>query len=174
MGIMNFTYYPFGNAYVKISECSLDPGFSCWENKCGYTASNPPSDCYTGEVVCQHGNGECYGNLVETCVKNMTNNDASKYMPFVYCFEANGDASEKLMEECAPLFGLNVPAINACVNGQAGKTLTAADAKATAMVPNRNYVPYIVVNGKVLQETSLLLYTVCHDWQGTKPPGCKL
>lgn len=169
---MDFAYYPFGNAYVKISECKLDPGFQCWENHCGYQASSPPSDCYTGDVVCQHGSGECYGNLVETCVKNMTNNDASKYMPFVYCFESAGDAGEKLLEKCAPIFGLNAAAIDTCAKGPQGKALNAIDAKVTAMVPNRNYVPYITVNGKVLQETDLLLYTVCKDWQGTKPPGC--
>eukprot|EP01064_Diplonema_japonicum_P010030 TRINITY_DN173_c1_g1_i2.p2 TRINITY_DN173_c1_g1~~TRINITY_DN173_c1_g1_i2.p2 ORF type:complete len:172 (+),score=53.59 TRINITY_DN173_c1_g1_i2:229-744(+) len=169
---MDFTYYPFGNAYVKVAECNGNQGFQCWNEKCGAGVTNPPSDCYTGDIVCQHGNGECYGNLVETCVKNATKEDASKYMPFVYCFEAAGDASPSLLNKCAPMFGLNPQVISSCAAGPSGKALMAKDAKATAMVQGRDYVPYITVNGKVLQETSLLLYTICHDYKGTKPPGC--
>eukprot|EP01059_Diplonema_ambulator_P019936 TRINITY_DN3361_c1_g1_i1.p2 TRINITY_DN3361_c1_g1~~TRINITY_DN3361_c1_g1_i1.p2 ORF type:complete len:173 (+),score=68.97 TRINITY_DN3361_c1_g1_i1:206-724(+) len=169
---MNFEMIPFGNAYFEIDECKGRQGFSCWEGQCGYAASSPPADCFTGTVVCQHGDTECFGNMAEVCVKNMTNNDPQKYMPFVYCFEAGGNAGPSTLSTCASIFGFNQPAINACMNGPTGKTLIGIAGKQTADVQGRNYVPYIVVNGKVLQDTDTLLQTVCNDWTGAKPAGC--
>ena len=171
---MNFDFIPFGNAYVKINECEGDQGFECWLKHCGPSASSPADDCYTGENVCQHGPEECYGNLAEVCVKDMLNDDPSKYMPFVYCLEANGKVSTSQMEKCATISGLNPSDVTACMNDKKGRTLTAVAAKKTALVPGRDYVPYLVVNGKVLKETDLLKETVCRDYNGTKPKGCKL
>eukprot|EP01064_Diplonema_japonicum_P022286 TRINITY_DN319_c1_g2_i1.p2 TRINITY_DN319_c1_g2~~TRINITY_DN319_c1_g2_i1.p2 ORF type:complete len:171 (+),score=71.92 TRINITY_DN319_c1_g2_i1:223-735(+) len=170
---MDFDFIPFGNAYYQIKECEGRQGFECWEKACGYAATSPPSDCFTGTIVCQHGDTECFGNLAEVCVKNVTNNNPQKYMPFVYCFEADGDAGKVMLAKCAGVFGFNLNTINTCMTGPVGKHLIGVAGKQTADVSGRNFVPYIAVNGKLLQNTNDLLKTVCDEWTGTKPPGCK-
>eukprot|EP01064_Diplonema_japonicum_P022285 TRINITY_DN319_c1_g1_i1.p1 TRINITY_DN319_c1_g1~~TRINITY_DN319_c1_g1_i1.p1 ORF type:complete len:187 (+),score=49.71 TRINITY_DN319_c1_g1_i1:151-711(+) len=173
MDIMDFDYIPFGNAYYEISECSNRPGFECWEQTCGYNATSPPSDCFTGTIVCQHGDTECFGNLAEVCVKNVTNNNPQKYMPFVYCFEALNGVSKSSLDLCGSSLGLSLNTINTCMNGPVGKHLLSAAAKQTADVVNRTFVPYLTVNGQVLLQTYKLLPTVCAAWTGLKPPCCK-
>eukprot|EP01064_Diplonema_japonicum_P016189 TRINITY_DN241_c0_g1_i2.p1 TRINITY_DN241_c0_g1~~TRINITY_DN241_c0_g1_i2.p1 ORF type:complete len:175 (+),score=57.23 TRINITY_DN241_c0_g1_i2:214-738(+) len=174
---MDFEYVPFGNAFVEIKECA-DPSndYTCWKRKCGPKATPPiPSDCFTGSINCQHGSGECYGNLVEVCVKNMTNNNPWKYMPFVDCFEAHepGAGSKAHMEKCAKQYNLSPTAIASCESGPTGKALMAVAARTTVMVKGMDYVPYFTLNGKVLKNSDNLLEAVCNDWEGTKPPGCK-
>eukprot|EP01059_Diplonema_ambulator_P033838 TRINITY_DN726_c0_g1_i1.p1 TRINITY_DN726_c0_g1~~TRINITY_DN726_c0_g1_i1.p1 ORF type:complete len:177 (+),score=37.04 TRINITY_DN726_c0_g1_i1:230-760(+) len=175
---MDFEYVPWGNAYFVTSECGGQKGQydvnvrECWDSKCG---QNPVSDCFTGDMVCQHGDNECFGNIAESCAKNQSTSGAKQYMPFVYCWEGQNGASKNTLNGCASMFGLSGPAITACTESPGAKNLTILAAQTTAEIPGGHPgVPYITVNGKYLSNTNELLRTVCKDWTGPKPKGCPI
>eukprot|EP01060_Flectonema_neradi_P022006 TRINITY_DN3015_c4_g1_i1.p1 TRINITY_DN3015_c4_g1~~TRINITY_DN3015_c4_g1_i1.p1 ORF type:complete len:229 (+),score=62.16 TRINITY_DN3015_c4_g1_i1:60-746(+) len=174
--IMDFEYIPWGNAYFTTSECGgrkgdYDPTVrECWDKNCG---ANPKSDCFTGTLVCQHGDGECYGNKVETCAKHFAGNQTMGYMPFTYCFEVvNGGDKDSVMK-CAAATGADGTKITDCATSDTSTKLNQVDAIKTAMIPGGHPgVPYIIVNGTPLSNVNDLLKTVCSEYKGTKPAGC--
>ena len=173
LDIMNFDYVPWGNAFFITTECGGKKGHydasirTCWDAKCGVAVA--PSDCYSGDIVCQHGDGECTGNIVQNCVKNQTANDAGKYMPFMYCMEYLGQPAES----CAKAAGFDYAKVQECASGTLADRLLVEAARKTALIPGGHPgVPYITVNGNAVTDTNLLLLTVCASYKGTKPPGC--
>ena len=58
----------------------------CFNRRCGRDASAPPSDCFTGQPLCQHGAAECSADRLLACGKRL---DREGYMPFTYCLEAS-------------------------------------------------------------------------------------
>ncbi len=88
LDIIDYHYYPFGNAYYNVSSCGT-AGYNktysmfCWLNRCG--VASPPSDCFTGTVLCQHGSGECTGNIIESCANSLFSTIVAAQ--FNYCFE---------------------------------------------------------------------------------------
>ena len=85
---IDFNLVPWGNAYYNISACG-GPTYDkahmyCWAKECG--VASPPSDCYEGAPLCQHGEDECVADTLEACAMDLY--PAPKaYMPFVTCFE---------------------------------------------------------------------------------------
>lgn len=64
---IDFTFYPWGNAYYNTSKCGTSGydkqvGMTCWVKECG--GDNPPQDCFKGDVLCQHGDGECNADSI--------------------------------------------------------------------------------------------------------------
>jgi hypothetical protein len=86
--IMDFDFVPWGNAYFAAvtgnKTYDRGPGMTSWLEQCGMGVKSPPADCFTGEILCQHGPNECMGNLIEGCVKDLNPTD---YWPFVACYE---------------------------------------------------------------------------------------
>ena len=74
MGILNFTFVPWGNAYYNIKKCGTSgfdkqKGMDCWVKACN--VKDPPADCFDkslSPVLCQHGDGECEADAIEACV----------------------------------------------------------------------------------------------------------
>ena len=51
---MNFTFYPWGNAYYNICNTpnfDKEKGMDCWIQKCENNAVN--EECFKGEILCQ-------------------------------------------------------------------------------------------------------------------------
>ncbi|XP_019960891.2 gamma-interferon-inducible lysosomal thiol reductase [Paralichthys olivaceus] len=147
--IMKVTLVPYGNAVEK-----------------------PDGKKYIFE--CQHGEQECLGNMIETCLMNKT--DA---FPIIFCMESSADVI-KSAKSCTEIYDpdLSWGDVMSCVTGDVGNELMHQNAMMTkALNPPHEYVPWITINGKHtedLQDEAMnsLFTLVCNMYKGTKPPAC--
>mmetsp|Transcript_20467 Transcript_20467/g.32640 ORF Transcript_20467/g.32640 Transcript_20467/m.32640 type:complete len:175 (-) Transcript_20467:79-603(-) len=142
----------------------------CWFNTCVKQGVSPASDCFTGDLVAQHGDMEKQFNTIEACaVKHYPK--WQEYWPFVQCAEQNyhgvGLAGVKF---CAAKAKLDFAALQSCASGSDGQEANAAQAKLT---PDHPGVPYILINGQPVDDTNHLLAAVCKAYTGEKPAGCQ-
>ncbi|TKS80035.1 Gamma-interferon-inducible lysosomal thiol reductase [Collichthys lucidus] len=150
MDIMDVKLVPYGNAQEK-----------------------PAGQKYTYE--CQHGEQECFGNMLETCLLNMTN----YAFPIIFCMESSSDVI-KSAKNCVEVYApeLTWETLMKCVNGDQGMQLMHQNALATqGLKPPHQYVPWVTINGEHtedLQDQAMTsLYTlVCSMYKGPKPPAC--
>lgn len=175
--ILDFTMVPWGNAYFNTTLCGTtiyekEPkGMYCWVKQCN--VANPPSDCFSGFTWCQHGDDECAANRLEACVINYFP-DPAKYYKFMSCYEDGSSSFQK----CASAAGIPKQAMNsiqACSQdgSRIGDSLQVANAKATAKLGSSKLgTPWVIVNGKYLDEPDNLLQTVCSEYTGPTPKGC--
>uniref|UniRef100_A0A8C8HM37 Gamma-interferon-inducible lysosomal thiol reductase n=1 Tax=Oncorhynchus tshawytscha TaxID=74940 RepID=A0A8C8HM37_ONCTS len=149
--IMSVTLVPYGNAHESF-------------------------DGKQYQFTCQHGEEECLGNMIETCILNAT---GSKAFQIVYCMEASTDVI-KAGEKCVALYDPNTKwdSIMTCVKGDQGNQLMHQNAvKTGALKPAHDYVPWIVINGEHTDDlqkkaTSSLFTLICSMWKGPKPEAC--
>ncbi|XP_054889847.1 gamma-interferon-inducible lysosomal thiol reductase [Poeciliopsis prolifica] len=148
--IMSVTLVPYGNAQEM-----------------------PVAQKYTYE--CQHGKQECLGNMIETCIMNMTD----MAFPIIFCMESSADvigSAESCLKLYAPV--LSMDKVMSCVNGDMGMQLMHQNALQTkALNPPHQYVPWITINGvhtEDLQDKAMssLFTLVCSMYKGTKPAAC--
>nr|XP_008169805.1 gamma-interferon-inducible lysosomal thiol reductase isoform X2 [Chrysemys picta bellii] len=152
--IMDITLVPYGNAQEK--------------NVSG-----------KWQFECQHGELECKGNMIETCLMYQLK-DLDHSFPVIFCMESAGSVVENL-EACLQVYAptVQVAEIKSCVTGDLGNKLMHHNAQLTdALNPPHNYVPWILVNGKhtdALQARaqSALFRMVCELYTGEKPDACK-
>jgi len=171
--ILDYRFYPWGNAFYNTSSCPYKSyshdGIHCWLNHCG--GKTPESDCFDGVPNCQHGSQECLENLVEACAKYEYPDDVYKVSVFAWCVEKSTSMD---ISKCAGLAGLDADKISSCVRGSDGIAANQAVAKATAaLIPAHTGTPWVLVNGKQLGNTYGLLSTVCKEYAGDAPIGCK-
>lgn len=176
--IMNLTMYPWGNAYYNTSACGHPGGYdrgatlTCWRAKCGPKAASPPSDCFTAAQLCQHEyrTPECEANRREGCAVHYYP-DPTKWLPWVRCYEGNGDLSAANAQTCAKQTGLDFDKIEACQTGILGKQLDNTNAKATlAYAGQWQGTPTVTVGDE--ENPSDLISAICSAYTGTKPAGC--
>lgn len=176
--IMDFDYIVFGNAYFVTPECGGAGSYDtnarqCFNRKCGRDAVQRPADCFSGDLICQHGPSECVGNRFLNCAEQTS---GDKFLPYVFCFEAQMNATrtadwvQDLAASCAKSVGVDYDAILRCYGGEQGSDLVLKAAKATPWHPS---VPYVLVNGQQLEDTDQLLQAVCGAYVGPKPAGCR-
>ncbi|XP_029479916.1 gamma-interferon-inducible lysosomal thiol reductase-like [Oncorhynchus nerka] len=128
------------------------------------------------QFTCQHGEEECLGNMIETCILNVT---GSKAFQIIYCMEASTDVV-KAGEKCMELYDPNTKwgSIMTCVKGDQGNQLMHQNAvKTGALKPTHNYVPWIVINGEHTEELqdkamSSLFALICSMYKVSKPEAC--
>lgn len=141
---------------------------------------NARLDASRQAVQCQHGPGECDANAWEQCAVEHV--PAPVYVEFLECLERRlpmGFAADVFPEElflsCAvAVDGMDAHALKKCHdNPMLRWQLQEKYAKAT---PEHDYVPWIVVNGKKMEEeTENLLDVVCKEYTnagGMAPPAC--
>eukprot|EP00435_Cladocopium_sp_Y103_P059802 s1013_g21.t1 len=171
--IMDIELYPFGNSYFLTSECQGGDEYDvkvrkCYNQLCGLDASDRPQDCFTGNVVCQHGPLECKMDRYVACAKRLTNFEV--FMAFTHCVEAGyGNQTEALVSSCAASSQIDAKALGQCFGGPQGDDAVKAQAMAT---PDHLGVPSILLNGKPVEEGKDLLKEVCKAYKGPTPKAC--
>ncbi|XP_071953270.1 gamma-interferon-inducible lysosomal thiol reductase-like [Antedon mediterranea] len=149
-GILNVTLVPYGNAK---------------EQKVG--------DLW--QFDCQHGERECAGNIMETCVLSLTKFDIAA--PVIFCMEATEDPA-MAAKRCLQQEGVDVNPVLQCANSTMGNTLEHKMAVLTdALNPPHQYTPWITLNGmhtsSIQQKaTTDLITLVCGAYTGSKPSAC--
>lgn len=176
---IDFHFVPWGNAYCETSVCpSSSPGSyevsvrQCWDSKCG--GASAPSDCFSCTddftQTCQHGHDECVGNRLEACAQALYPEPAV-WWPFVACFEGKYHGDISFAESCAKSTGLSYAKLETCVNGDQGASLDKANAMTTTTQAHPG-TPFVLVNGKQLDNVDELLKTICNEITGPKPASC--
>lgn len=168
---------PFGNAYYNTSECgraSYDRDqVICYHKLC--SGSNPASDCFTGPLLCQHGTDECFANTLEGCAFRTV--DFPTWVPFVDCYEKDGDLSARNAKKCAAASNLDYNKMATCATGAAGKQVNLANAKATLKYSGTWMgTPTVTVAGQTVNdpaEGNNLLNAVCKAYKGRAPAACR-
>lgn len=148
--IMSVNLVPYGNAQEK-----------------------PDGTKYTFE--CQHGEPECLGNMIETCLLNMTEYS----FLIIYCMESSSDVV-KSAKACVEIYNpeLSWDSVMNCVKGDQGNQLMHQNALETKnLKPPHEYVPWVTINGEHTEELqdkamSSLFSLVCSLYKGTKPEAC--
>ena len=116
---------------------------------------------------CQHGDKECYGNYVELCAQK---HFSDKWWEFIVCEETSTDFSDEGVTACAEKTDLNAATILGCAKGIEGPQLHLEAADKT---PSHKWVPWVIVDGKIMGEEDNFLDMVCDAYKGEKPASCK-
>eukprot|EP00066_Takifugu_rubripes_P008304 XP_003974405.1 PREDICTED: gamma-interferon-inducible lysosomal thiol reductase-like isoform X1 [Takifugu rubripes] len=126
--------------------------------------------------VCQGGEPECLGNMIEACIVHLTGPSS---LQTIYCMEAAADpltAARPCLQLYAP--SVSWSTLDSCVKGGLGHRLMHANAAMTrALSPAHLHVPWVTFNGEYTAERetkamSSLLQLVCQLYQGVKPAAC--
>ena len=127
------------------------------------------------KVECQHGAKECFGNMAENCVANVTGYDPVKYMPFMLCLEGMyTPMSQAQVNTCCTQSGIDEAKVNACMQGPLGKVLVQQAYKETPAA--HKYVPWVVgPDGKTFnpETKEVIIKKACDFWTGKKPSICQ-
>ncbi|KAK1562862.1 hypothetical protein Q3G72_018215 [Acer saccharum] len=107
-----------------------------------------------GTIVCQHGEDECYLNVIDACIIKAWP-EVKKHFPFISCIEAENSAMqvkhskdvEKSWRKCAYNLGFPQEPIDKCYNSGEGIKLSLRYGNETGrIIPPHEYVPWITVN----------------------------
>ena len=126
-----------------------------------------------GNVQCQHGPQECFGNIAENCVANVTAYNPVAYMPFMLCLEDGNPQTQAKVDKCCSKAKIDSSKVNSCIKGPLGKVLEKQAYKATP--PAHTYVPWVVgPDGKQMNINTKadVIKAVCDYWKGSKPSFC--
>lgn len=159
--IFTITLVPFGNAMER-----KDP---------------VKKDYYKFE--CQHGEQECIGNIIDSCVIYQLQNERASFN-FTHCVssdlkEHRGNDIEKAAKRCAKEQNIDFDKVQTCANGLLGNQLEHQMALRTGELnPPHKYVPWVTVNGVHTEELEQkveedLVRVVCDMYQGPKPSACQ-
>lgn len=128
------------------------------------------------EFECQHGEGECQMNLIETCAVHLLPHP-KQFMPYIHCIES--DPTLANAQKCAKDLQIEWAPISACYNGSEGNILEHQMAQRTdALQPKHHYVPWLVIDGVHTERMQTdaqvdLMEFLCDHFKGTKPAECK-
>lgn len=178
---MNLRQIPFGNNFYTTSECGGGTYTStkrhCWSGKC--VAKNwPAADCFTGEIVTQHGYAEKEMNRLQACGK-WQNTTWQDYWPFLHCSMESAYDSMGVWpilhgpKRCIKGSKIDYNALDTCYNGKEGDLAQIREAKQTV---DHAGTPDIAVAGKTLvspYSSASIIKLVCDAYSGSKPAGCK-
>lgn len=183
LDMIQFDGHPFGNAYFVTSKCGGGGAYNiaarkCFESQCGSTVAAKPAECFTGDLVCQHGEAECRFNRAEACVKSLGASPKTQ-VDFFDCIypqagsAANTHTEAQLVSTCATqVGGFDKAAMEQCFNGvgsPSGAELIKTEAGATPVHPA---VPYVIVNGQPIDDHDQIVQAVCAESTAPAQPLC--
>ncbi|KAI2808444.1 hypothetical protein RDWZM_005724 [Blomia tropicalis] len=128
---------------------------------------------------CQHGEAECYGNVVQSCAIKLFNYD--QWFAFTRCMMQPRDYqyTTHYAQQCAQQLKLDWNSLSSCANGPDGSELMKKNwSKTYYLNPRKGGVPWILVNGQhtdYLQNNaqSDLIGFLCDDYLSNQNiPAC--
>lgn len=134
-----------------------------------------------GSFTCQHGVGECESDALQLCVQYKLSGDINSIekgdtseaaWPFILCMEeAGGELSngETCFGSTMNTTALSWDTVQTCYDDEYDLVMNAGK-KATD--PNHEWVPWALVDGVLLEYTSLLQKAVCDAYTGPAPASC--
>jgi len=134
-----------------------------------------------GKFSCQHGAGECTSDALELCTQYKLSGDINSIQtgdtsldawPFILCMEeadGNPNKGKSCFDRTMSNSTLEWSTVETCYNKEYDLVQSAAQ-KAT---PTHDYVPWVLVDGDLLENTDLLQKAVCDAYTGTPPQSCK-
>ena len=161
----DFVAGSFLEAWEAVPEI-MDVTFVPWGNERAYEQADG-----SVEFSCQHGEQECYFNLVHACaLKQAPSNTVG--INFIVCMETSGQDTQA----CATQTGLDGAGLESCAVDPAmdSEMLRLRDIT-DAVDPAIRGVPTVEVNGSQHPQNEIigdLLTVVCREYTGTKPAGC--
>jgi interferon gamma-inducible protein 30 len=135
-----------------------------------------------GSFTCQHGVGECYTDALELCVQYKLSGDITSIetgdtsmaaWPFILCMEEEDgkfSEGESCFKSTMGSTDLSWNTVETCFNEEYDLVMNAG-MKATD--PDHTYVPWVLVDGVVLENTNQLLKAVCEAYTGPPPTSCQ-
>jgi hypothetical protein len=102
-----------------------------------------------------------------------TGETAKAAWPFVQCMELNeGDPSyaPSCFSKTMASSGLAWSTVTDCA---AAEDRTVQNAGLSATPSDHQYVPWVLVGGQLLENTNLLINSICSAYTGPKPASCK-
>ncbi|XP_055514465.1 gamma-interferon-inducible lysosomal thiol reductase-like [Leucoraja erinacea] len=151
--VLNITLIPFGNAEIIQGAQGV-------------------------QYLCQHGEEECLGNMIQSCMIHHLKNTSS-YLPVICCMESAHTVvatTQQCLQDHAP--ALTWETISDCVDGELGARLMQVNARlTTSLEPPHRYVPWILINGVHSEDIQHhaegdLLELVCQTYTGSLPAVC--
>jgi len=122
--------------------------------------------------------GECDANTYELCAIEMVKH-VEDYLPFLVCnaqslpagFHA-GPFSPDIFKKCALASGIFWGALLACHD--TASLAWQVNLKASQVTPQHEYVPYVMLNGSLMADSSDFFTEVCRLYkeQGGRHPKC--
>jgi interferon gamma-inducible protein 30 len=159
--IINYLNPFFNNGLIDVVELRIIP----------YGNAHIHAD---GSLTCQHGQDECYLNIIQTCAIRLWPK-VTDWFPFIYCLEKLPRATAAQdWKSCVEPSRLDLAPLLECSASPLGEKLELEFAAETdRLQPPHKYVPWVLVNGEPLYENyeDVAIY-VCKDYQGTKPAVC--
>ncbi|XP_066985793.1 uncharacterized protein [Macrobrachium rosenbergii] len=149
--IMDLEFVPFGKARATPSESG---GF---------------------KFVCQHGEEECYGNLVMTCVQNSL--PISTQVEFFHCMFSQKNPAQA-GSKCSEKIGIDWKPLEDCAKSDLGAELLYQNGVKTASLkPRVHFIPTIVIDGhydNYQLRVSLLAFKsqICNMYEGPPHQSC--
>ncbi len=104
--------------------------------------------------------------------------EPAQYSVFMSCYEMDDRIDSSTFTSCATQAGIDTKTqatIQTCARpGAQGDAIEATNAKATiSLGASKLGTPWVMVNGKNLDDPTTLLQAVCDAYTGDLPPGCK-
>lgn len=127
---------------------------------------------------CQHGDKECYGNLLQTCVIKYYP-DPIVHLPLVVCMFSSSNPN-RAYDSCARKQGFDIDTLQKCVSGKEGNDLQLRFAEWTESVNGKGrleFVPWIRMNGhpekdKMYDAFNNFKKTLCEEYKSMVDTLC--
>jgi hypothetical protein len=115
----------------------------------------------------------CRYKLKNNITHISTGEQSKAAWPFVSCMETkqgNPAYASSCFSSTMSSSGLSWTTVSTCAKTEASAVQTEGK-KATPS--DHQYVPWVLVGGKLLQNTNLLTQSICNAYTGPKPASCK-
>jgi interferon gamma-inducible protein 30 len=137
-----------------------------------------------GVFTCQHGVDECTSDVYEQCVlyklsgniTSISTGDTSmQAFPFLQCMELNEGAPSAAQPCFQKTLATTQTAVTwATIDTCSQNEANAVQNEAAIATPAHDYVPWVLVDNKVLDNSNLLTRAICNAYTGPQPASCKV
>ncbi|XP_010529036.1 PREDICTED: gamma-interferon-inducible lysosomal thiol reductase-like [Tarenaya hassleriana] len=131
----------------------------------------------SSNVVCQHGEDECYLNAIEACAIHIWP-DQKEHFSFIRCVESSpkvGDDPTAAWKACADKFGGSQQIQDCHDSGLSSQLILGYANETNSLKPPHEYVPWVTVNNTPLYyDMENFVSQVCKAYKGTEIPLPKI